>query len=46
MALIRDLYAIEAEIRDFATRLSVRQGRSAPLLARIGDWLAYHRARA
>jgi transposase len=31
---------------DPATRLSVRQDRSAPLLARIGDWLAYHRARA
>ncbi|PWK59240.1 transposase IS66 family protein [Roseicyclus mahoneyensis] len=48
MALIRDLYAIDAGIRgsDPATRLSVRQDRSAPILARIDDWLAHHRARA
>ena len=48
VALIRDLYAIEAEIRgsDPAIRLAVRQYRSAPILARIDDWLAYHRARA
>jgi transposase len=48
VALIRDLYAIEVEIRgsDPATRLAVRQDRSAPILARIDDWLAHHRARA
>ncbi len=48
MALIRDLYAIEAEIRgcDPATRLAIRQDRSAPILAHIDDWLAHHRARA
>jgi hypothetical protein len=48
VALIRDLYAIEAEIRgsDPATRLAVRQDRSTPILARIDDWLAHHRARA
>jgi hypothetical protein len=48
VALIRNLYAIEAEIRGSnpATRLSVRQDRSAPILARIDDWLAHHRARA
>jgi transposase len=47
VALIRDLYATEAEIRgsDPATRLAVRQDRSAPILARIDDWLAHHRAR-
>ena len=48
MALIRDLYTIEAEIRgsDPATRLAVRQDRSAPILTRLDDWLAHHRARA
>jgi transposase len=48
VALIRDLYAIEAEIRgsDPATRLAVRQNRSAPILACIDDWLVHHRARA
>jgi transposase len=48
VALIRNLYAIEAEIRgsDPATRLSVRQDRSAPILARIDGWLTHHRARA
>ena len=48
MALIRDLYAIEAEIRgrDSAARLAIRQDRSAPILASIDDWLAHHRARA
>ena len=48
VAHIRDLYAIEAEIRgsDPATRLAIRQERSVPILARIDDWLAYHRARA
>ena len=42
------LYAIEADIRgnDPATRLAARQQRSAPILARIDDWLHYHRARA
>ena len=48
VALIRDLYAIEADIRgsDPAARLAIRQQRSAPLLARIDDWLHHHRARA
>ena len=48
VALIRDLYAIEAEIRgrDPVTRLSVRQDGSAPILARLDDWLVHHRARA
>ena len=48
VALIRDLYAIEAEIRgsDPATRLAVRHDRSAPILARLDDWLAHHRTRA
>lgn len=48
MALIRDLYAIEADIRgsDPAARLAIRQARSAPILARIDDWLRHHRARA
>ena len=48
MALIRDLYAIEAEIRgsDPATRLAIRQDRSAPILTRLDDWLTHHRAQA
>lgn len=48
MALIRHLFAIEAEIRgsDPAIRLAVRQDRSAPIFARIDDWLHHHRARA
>lgn len=48
VTLIRDLYAIEADIRcnDPATRLAARQQRSAPILARIDDWLHHHRARA
>ncbi|EKE18227.1 MAG: hypothetical protein ACD_10C00078G0002, partial [uncultured bacterium] len=48
VVLIRDLYAIEAEIRssDPAIRLAIRQERSAPILASIDDWLAHHRARA
>ncbi len=48
LALIRNLYAIEAEIRgsDPATRLNVRQDRSAPILARLNDWLTQHRSRA
>lgn len=48
VALIRDRYAIEAEMRrsDPATRLSVRQDRSATILTRLDDWLVHHRARA
>lgn len=48
MALIRDLYAIEAEIRgsDPVTRLAIRRDRSASIIARLDDWLAHHRARA
>jgi hypothetical protein len=47
VALKSDLYAIEAEIRgsDPATRLAIRQDRSAPLIARIDGWLTHHRAR-
>lgn len=46
--VIRDLYAFEADIRgsDPAARIAIRQDRSAPILARIDDWLVYHRARA
>ncbi|HMQ95310.1 IS66 family transposase [Amaricoccus sp.] len=48
VALIRDLYATEAEIRgsDPVTRLAVWQDLSAPIIARIDDWLAHLRARA
>src|SRR5690606_38527149 len=48
LALIRDLYAIEADIRgsDPAARLAARQNRSAPIFTRIDDWLVHHRARA
>ncbi len=48
MTLIRDLYAIEAEIRgkDPARRLAIRHERSAPTIARIDDWLHHQRARA
>ena len=48
VALIRDLYAIEAGIRgsDPATRLAIRQERSVPILVRMDNWLAHHRARA
>ena len=48
MALIRDLYAIEADIRgsDPAIRLAARQERTVPILARLDDWLRHHRARA
>jgi len=44
---IGDLYRIEAEIRgsDPAVRLVARQERSAPIVAEIEAWLAYHRAR-
>ncbi len=48
VALIRELYAIEADIRGCnpAARLAARQNRSAPILARLDDWLRHHRARA
>ncbi len=48
VALIRDLYAIKAVIRgsDPATRLAIRQERSVPILVRMDNWLAHHRARA
>jgi transposase len=48
VALIRELYAIEAAIKgtDGATRLGARQERTAPILARLDDWLRHHRARA
>ncbi len=48
VTLIRELYAIEADIRDSnaATRLATRQDRFAPILARIDDWLRRNRARA
>ena len=48
VTLIRDLYAIEADIRgsEPATRLAARQERSAPILLRIDAWLNRHRARA
>lgn len=48
VALIRELYAIEADIRgrNAAARLAARQGRSVPILARLDDWLRHHRARA
>jgi transposase len=47
LALIRKIYAIEADIRgnDPVARLAARQERSAPLLARIDDWRLHHRAR-
>ena len=40
VALIRDLYAIEAEIRgnNPTTRLAVRQDRSTAILARLDEW--------
>jgi transposase len=39
---------IEADIRggDPATRPSMRQARSTPILARLDDWLLHHHARA
>ncbi len=48
VALVRALYAIEADIRgsEPAVRLAARQERSAPILARIDVWLSHHRARA
>jgi transposase len=41
LALVGDLYAIEREAKDAddATRLALRQARSAPVLARVNDWL-------
>jgi len=38
---IRDLYTIGADIRgnDPAIRLAARQERSAPILARLDEWL-------
>lgn len=48
LALIRALYAIEADIRgcDPAARLAARQERAAPVLARLDAWLQHHRPRA
>ena len=48
VTLIRDLYAIETDIRgsEPAARLAARQERSAPILARIDAWISHHRARA
>lgn len=48
VALIRDLYAIEADIRgsDPANRLAARQERTVPILAHLDDWLRHHRPRA
>jgi transposase len=48
LALIRELYRIEAEIRgrDAAGRLAVRQERSVPVMAAFETWLTEHRARA
>jgi transposase len=45
--LIGELYAIEAEIRGLGpdARLAARQQRSAPVAARIREWLDYRRAR-
>lgn len=48
LALIRALYALEADIRgrDPAARLAARQARATPILARIDAWLQHHRSRA
>lgn len=48
VTLIRELYAVEADIRgsDPASRLAARQEHSAPILIRLDDWLRHHRARA
>jgi len=45
--LIRELYAIEAEIRGLGPddRLIARQERSVPAVDRIREWLDHHRAR-
>jgi len=47
VSFIRELYAIETEIRGLAqgARVAVRQDRSAPIIARINDWLIHYRAR-
>ena len=44
---IAHIYAVEAEIRgiDAGQRLSVRQARSAPLVAAFGEWLQKRRLR-
>jgi transposase len=39
LALIGQLYAVEREAKDAAARLALRQQRSAPVLARIKEWL-------
>jgi len=41
LALVGELYAVEREVKDLgdAARLSLRQERSVPVLARIKDWL-------
>jgi transposase len=39
LALVGELYTVEREAKDDATRLAFRQARSAPVLARIKDWL-------
>jgi hypothetical protein len=44
VALIRDLCAIESEIR--GSDPATRPDRSAPTLTRIDDWLIHHRGRA
>ena len=48
VGLLRELYAIEADLRGRspADRLAARLERSAPILARLDDWLRHHRARA
>ncbi len=48
LALVRALYAIEADIRgrDPAARLAARQERATPILARLDAWLQHHRPRA
>lgn len=48
LALIRALYAIEADIRgcDPAARLAARQERATPILARLDAWLQHYRFRA
>lgn len=48
LALIRALYAIEADIRgsNSAARLATRQERATPILARLDAWLQHHRPRA
>lgn len=48
LALIRALYALEADIRgsDPAARLAARHDRATPILARLDAWLQHHRPRA